>query len=228
MQCCGTRNTNGGSRSASPSRTVRTVRNVLRIRTYSTPETPSTHVPCNPDYNEGSAGNCWFPATDAATNNAAAAAIAAKVYRCGPVSMLARCLRLWGGSQSPAAVLAKVKHFFTYYAINRHKTTVLTPSYHAENYSPDDNRWGGFSDEMCLLLPLPLLPLLLFATAAARAAAAATAAAAVIAAAAAAELTFVYPCYLLRSHRLCTAQLEPTSLKPAHKFFLLFMPWTIS
>jgi len=64
-----------------------------------------------------------------------------KVYRCGPVSMLARCLRLWGGSQSPAAVLAKVKHFFTYYAINRHKTTVLTPSYHAENYSPDDNRF---------------------------------------------------------------------------------------
>ena len=28
-----------------------------------------------------------------------------------------------------------------YYAINRHKTTVLTPSYHAENYSPDDNRF---------------------------------------------------------------------------------------
>lgn len=28
-----------------------------------------------------------------------------------------------------------------YYAINRHKATVLTPSYHAENYSPDDNRY---------------------------------------------------------------------------------------
>eukprot|EP00955_Chlamydomonas_euryale_P027054 285201-Chlamydomonas_euryale.AAC.1 len=48
MQCCGTRNTNGGSRSASPARTVRTVRDVPRIRTYSTPETRSTHVPCNP------------------------------------------------------------------------------------------------------------------------------------------------------------------------------------
>jgi NAD+ synthase (glutamine-hydrolysing) len=35
----------------------------------------------------------------------------------------------------------QVKHFFKYYAINRHKATVLTPSYHAENYSPDDNRW---------------------------------------------------------------------------------------
>jgi NAD+ synthase (glutamine-hydrolysing) len=34
-----------------------------------------------------------------------------------------------------------VKHFFKYYAINRHKATVLTPSYHAENYSPDDNRF---------------------------------------------------------------------------------------
>ena len=35
----------------------------------------------------------------------------------------------------------QVKHFFTYYAINRHKATVLTPSYHAESYSPDDNRF---------------------------------------------------------------------------------------
>ena len=35
----------------------------------------------------------------------------------------------------------KVKTFFTHYAINRHKMTTLTPSYHAENYSPDDNRF---------------------------------------------------------------------------------------
>ena len=35
----------------------------------------------------------------------------------------------------------QVKYFFTYYAINRHKVTVLTPSYHAEMYSPDDNRF---------------------------------------------------------------------------------------
>jgi len=27
------------------------------------------------------------------------------------------------------------------YAINRHKATVLTPAYHAESYSPDDNRF---------------------------------------------------------------------------------------
>lgn len=35
----------------------------------------------------------------------------------------------------------QVKHFFRHYAINRHKATVLTPSYHAESYSPDDNRF---------------------------------------------------------------------------------------
>ena len=40
-----------------------------------------------------------------------------------------------------AAVADKVKFFFRMYSINRHKTTVLTPSYHAENYSPDDNRF---------------------------------------------------------------------------------------
>ncbi|MCA9926534.1 MAG: hypothetical protein KC421_29395, partial [Anaerolineales bacterium] len=41
----------------------------------------------------------------------------------------------------PEEVAAKVKRFFIYYAINRHKMTVLTPSYHAESYSPDDNRF---------------------------------------------------------------------------------------
>eukprot|EP00955_Chlamydomonas_euryale_P030439 320552-Chlamydomonas_euryale.AAC.20 len=48
MPYCGTRNTTGGSRSASPARTARTVRDVLHIRTYSTPETHSTPVPCSP------------------------------------------------------------------------------------------------------------------------------------------------------------------------------------
>ncbi|OMJ29685.1 Glutamine-dependent NAD(+) synthetase [Smittium culicis] len=36
---------------------------------------------------------------------------------------------------------SKVKLFFYYYAINRHKMTTLTPAYHAEPYSPDDNRF---------------------------------------------------------------------------------------
>ena len=34
-----------------------------------------------------------------------------------------------------------MKDFYFYNAINRHKMTTLTPSYHAENYSPDDNRF---------------------------------------------------------------------------------------
>lgn len=38
-------------------------------------------------------------------------------------------------------IAEKVKLFFQLYAINRHKMTVLTPSYHAESYSPDDNRF---------------------------------------------------------------------------------------
>eukprot|EP00933_Yihiella_yeosuensis_P023123 TRINITY_DN18063_c0_g2_i3.p1 TRINITY_DN18063_c0_g2~~TRINITY_DN18063_c0_g2_i3.p1 ORF type:complete len:773 (+),score=146.11 TRINITY_DN18063_c0_g2_i3:96-2414(+) len=38
-------------------------------------------------------------------------------------------------------IAQKVKDFYFYNAINRHKMTTLTPSYHAENYSPDDNRF---------------------------------------------------------------------------------------
>jgi NAD+ synthase (glutamine-hydrolysing) len=35
----------------------------------------------------------------------------------------------------------KVKRFFYYYGVNRHKMTTLTPAYHAEGYSPDDRRF---------------------------------------------------------------------------------------
>ena len=38
-------------------------------------------------------------------------------------------------------VATKVKRFFVYYAINRHKMCTVTPAYHAEAYSPDDNRF---------------------------------------------------------------------------------------
>lgn len=38
-------------------------------------------------------------------------------------------------------VAQKVKHFFWMYSVNRHKMTTLTPAYHAESYSPDDNRF---------------------------------------------------------------------------------------
>ena len=67
-----------------------------------------------------------------------------KVDKCGPLSMYQRLVGLWGPAGQGltcAAVAEKVKFFFRMYSINRHKTTVLTPSYHAENYSPDDNRF---------------------------------------------------------------------------------------
>lgn len=64
-----------------------------------------------------------------------------KVSRFGPVTMFRSLLGTWADIHSPTVIADKVKHFFRSYAINRHKTTVLTPSYHAENYSPDDNRY---------------------------------------------------------------------------------------
>lgn len=42
---------------------------------------------------------------------------------------------------TPREIAEKVKKFHKFYAINRHKQTTLTPAYHAENYSTDDNRF---------------------------------------------------------------------------------------
>ncbi|KAF9519486.1 hypothetical protein BS47DRAFT_1468702 [Hydnum rufescens UP504] len=64
-----------------------------------------------------------------------------KIDRCGPYSMFTKLVHEWGGFLSPAQIAEKVKHFFFEHARNRHKMTVLTPSYHAESYSPDDNRF---------------------------------------------------------------------------------------
>jgi NAD+ synthase (glutamine-hydrolysing) len=63
-----------------------------------------------------------------------------KVDRCGPLSMFERLVYEWA-HLTPQEVATKVKRFFYYYAVNRHKMTVLTPAYHAESYSPDDNRF---------------------------------------------------------------------------------------
>ena len=54
-------------------------------------------------------------------------------------------------ANSPDVVASKVKRFFTLYANNRHKQTVLTPALHSETYSPDDNR---FDHRQFLLDPL--------------------------------------------------------------------------
>lgn len=64
-----------------------------------------------------------------------------KIFRCGPVSMFQHLCHRWQGRLTPAEVATKVKDFFRFYSINRHKMTTLTPSYHAENYSPEDNRF---------------------------------------------------------------------------------------
>ncbi|KAF3021837.1 glutamine-dependent NAD(+) synthetase [Penicillium rubens] len=63
-----------------------------------------------------------------------------KVSKLGPYSMYEKLLHMWGNEYSPREIYEKTRHFFYYYSINRHKMTVLTPSYHAEQYSPEDNR----------------------------------------------------------------------------------------
>lgn len=63
-----------------------------------------------------------------------------KVHRCGPVSMFEKLVQEWDHLH-PTEVAEKVKLFFKHYSINRHKMTTLTPSYHAEPYSPEDNRF---------------------------------------------------------------------------------------
>ncbi|KAL1710864.1 hypothetical protein EV121DRAFT_251128 [Schizophyllum commune] len=64
-----------------------------------------------------------------------------KVEKCGPYAMFTKLLHEWGDRLSPGQIAAKVKLFFFEYARNRHKMTTITPAYHAESYSPDDNRF---------------------------------------------------------------------------------------
>ncbi|KAI9223358.1 hypothetical protein BC828DRAFT_403232 [Blastocladiella britannica] len=64
-----------------------------------------------------------------------------KIGKNGPFSMFAALAQTWGNAMPAHEVAAKVKRFWTYYAINRHKMTTLTPSYHAEAYGTDDNRF---------------------------------------------------------------------------------------
>ncbi|KAH8685499.1 glutamine-dependent NAD(+) synthetase-like protein [Tricladium varicosporioides] len=59
----------------------------------------------------------------------------------GPWGMWTKLLHVWGDRLSPKQIYDKVRWFFWCYSINRHKMTTLTPSYHAEQYSPDDNRF---------------------------------------------------------------------------------------
>lgn len=63
-----------------------------------------------------------------------------KIDRLGPYSMFTKLVHIWS-HLTPDQVATKVKLFWRMYAINRHKSTTLTPAYHAEGYSPDDNRF---------------------------------------------------------------------------------------
>jgi NAD+ synthase (glutamine-hydrolysing) len=62
-----------------------------------------------------------------------------KEQKLGPYSIFQKLLVEWKEDYTPRQVADKVKHFTWTYQINRHKQTTMTPSYHAESYSVDDN-----------------------------------------------------------------------------------------
>jgi len=55
--------------------------------------------------------------------------------------MYEKLLHVWSDQLTPREIYEKTRRFFWLYSINRHKMMALTPSYHAEQYSPDDNRY---------------------------------------------------------------------------------------
>lgn len=69
-----------------------------------------------------------------------------KLDKLGPWGSYCKLLSLWGKPESQGGngwtarqIAEKTKFFFSKYAINRHKMTVLTPSLHMEGYSNEDN-----------------------------------------------------------------------------------------
>lgn len=63
-----------------------------------------------------------------------------KIKTCGPVSMFSELVHVWK-HLTPKEIATKVKRFFFYYSVNRHKATTITPAYFAEIYGTDDNRF---------------------------------------------------------------------------------------
>lgn len=57
-----------------------------------------------------------------------------------PILLTRDAIMLWLLVIYQIQIADKVMRFFRFYAINRHKATVLTPAYHAEIYSPCDHR----------------------------------------------------------------------------------------
>ncbi|KAL7274958.1 glutamine-dependent NAD(+) synthetase [Rhizina undulata] len=64
-----------------------------------------------------------------------------KNMKLGPWGAFEKLLHEWGDMLTPREIATKTRNFYWYYAVNRHKMTVITPAYHAEAYSPDDNRF---------------------------------------------------------------------------------------
>ncbi|OJJ45840.1 hypothetical protein ASPZODRAFT_143717 [Penicilliopsis zonata CBS 506.65] len=67
--------------------------------------------------------------------------ICRKVLKLGAFGMFQKLVHDWKDKLGPKDVATKVKRFYHFYSINRFKMTTLTPAYHAESYSPDDNRF---------------------------------------------------------------------------------------
>ncbi|KAK0388001.1 hypothetical protein NLU13_4245 [Sarocladium strictum] len=65
------------------------------------------------------------------------------IHRAGPWSAYLRLLPEWKArfGMGPREVAEKVFTFFRFYAINRHKATIITSAVHLSGYSPDDNRF---------------------------------------------------------------------------------------
>jgi hypothetical protein len=55
--------------------------------------------------------------------------------------MYQKVSRLWCDTLTPRQIADRVKKFFRYYAMNRHKVSILPPAVHLGSHSPDDNRY---------------------------------------------------------------------------------------
>ncbi|KAL8946231.1 MAG: hypothetical protein Q9222_007346 [Ikaeria aurantiellina] len=63
-----------------------------------------------------------------------------KINKLGPFDMWERLCSEWT-HMTPRQVYQKIRFLWHMFAVNRHKQETLTPSLHAESYSPDSNRY---------------------------------------------------------------------------------------
>ncbi|KAF3181757.1 glutamine-dependent NAD(+) synthetase [Orbilia oligospora] len=66
-------------------------------------------------------------------------AISRKIEHLGAVSMFQKHVQTMAGDYTPQEMAEKIKKFHYFLALNRHKSTTLTPAYHATSYSPHNN-----------------------------------------------------------------------------------------